>query len=221
MFEPRRKGRSDLLVCLGFCAGSKIGRAAGGGKGIKALGDEETGGQRPCARVCSPLLACLVGRSEHGRSRCCHIPNNLESRCSHVHVKQATSRTRYCCTRTSFTLHTHPSRTTSASPGWIDPCRAAWPSGVTRNTLQPSLVGRRRRWRRCCCRWPPSPWYCTFSSSLPRRALVLASSSTIASSSRPSDPASKATRVQATGGGGRCRLGGGCLVLRVLVVAWL
>lgn len=38
----------------------------------------------------------------------------------------------------------HPSSTTSASPGWTDPCRAACPPGVTRNTRQPSLRGRRR-----------------------------------------------------------------------------
>lgn len=77
----------------------------------------------------------------------------------------------------------HPSSTTSASPGCTDPCLAAWPSGVTRNTLQPSLR-RGPRLRRC--------------SSPCLRAL---SSSTIASSSSPSDPGSKATKVQATGGG--------------------
>lgn len=81
----------------------------------------------------------------------------------------------------------HPSSTTSASPGCTDPCLAAWPSGVTRNTLQPSLRRGRRR-RRC--------------SSPCLRAL---SSSTIASSSSPSDPGSKATKVQATGSG-QCRV---------------
>lgn len=83
--------------------------------------------------------------------------------------------------------NSHPSKTTSASPGCTEPCRAACPSGVTRKTLQPKRRPSACPSRRVC---PPPP-----------RPV---DSTATASSSSPRDPGSKATKVQATGGGGAC-----------------